>query len=83
MAMYGVMAINGSAIVKENNMYEIIRKGGKITVNGKLVYDFRKETGYTISGAANKVAKRLAKILGASEYKDLNSDGTPYKKSQG
>ena len=84
MAMYGAMAINGSVIVKENEMkHKIIRRGGRVTINGKLVFNFRKETGYTIAGAADKIAKRLAKILEVKNYKDLNADGTAYTKSQG
>jgi len=60
--------------MKETKMKNrIVRKGGKITINGKLVFDFRKETGYTVAGAADKVAKRLAKIFDIKDYREISN----------
>lgn len=47
--------------------HKIERKGGKVMINGKIVFDFRKETNDTVTGAAEKIAKRLAKILKTQE----------------
>lgn len=43
--------------------HKVIRRGGRVTLNGKLVFDFRKETSYTVSEAAERIVKRLTKIL--------------------
>ena len=49
-------------------MHTIIRRGGELTINGKLVFDFRKETHHTVAGATELLAKRLSDILQNVDY---------------